>query len=544
MKFKYIYYTGVIGLLFILLYKIAIQIPNAIDLMGSDEAVYLRYGVIERHVSQEWAPAYNFWYYFLSKFTANNIQLYYLNQQLLLVFTSLFLFLFSYLKSKNVNFSFVSAALFAILPWTIGIFPKISLFCFMCLLALGCLLHFIKGKNYKGAVFVAGMYLCIYLRSEFIIAFILSLIGFSYCLISDYRKSKSVAYKSVLLLVFLLMGITATFGVLSFKSMNGMDKMYIAFLQHWGIYYTISHSNEFKSTTLHDLYNTTFLQMFGPERTFIGIIKHQPFIVIKHIFVNLFFSTKMVLKYFVDYLFPNYYLSFLKHIRHILLFAGLSAYLYWYIIKKRVNLKDYIQSNLSFLLVMGVLFLSISVTNFIIGFQEHYYYLLFCWCLTMLLYFINVMHRPLYNSNLLTVAFGLLLLLFTPKLTEMNFSHANAADAKKLPNKIVYSYLNQHTNTKDTVAMVAVEGGSEVYINKINIKVLPIISLGFFDGKSIIESVAKENVDYILVDNTLKIIANGGADKGMLQIIESPAKYGFTKQINFRSLKNTYLLAR
>jgi len=512
--------------------------------LGSDEAVYLRFGVIERHVSQEWAPAYNLWYFILSKFTTDNIQLYYLNQQVLLFLSAVFLFLFLYLSNRNMNFAFVCSSLFAILPWTIGVFPKISLFIFICLLAIACIVHFIKDILLKGAVIFAGMYFCIYIRSEFIIAFVLVGVWFFYHAILNIKERRIIVFKSVILLCVLIAVLTYLLGIISFKSMNGMDKMYIAFLQHWGIYYTMTHANEFKNTTLHELYNTTFLEMFGQERTFVGIIKHQPLIVLKHILVNLFFSTKMMLKYFVDYMFPPYYFSSLKHIRHLILFIIVAIYVHLFVFKKRVNIKSYIYSNLYFLLLMTVLLLCISVPNFIIGFQEHYYYLLFCWSIIMVLFYINKLHNPFYDAKKSSLLFGLILIIFIPKLTDMNFTHTNMKDAKQFPNKKIYSYLDKHTNKIDTAVMVAVEGGSEVYLNKINIKVLPVILLGFNDGKSIIESVENEKVDYILVDNTLKIIANSNLDKGMLQIINSPSKFGFSRKIIFKNLNNTYLLAR
>ena len=92
--------------------------------------------------------------------------------------------------------------------------------------------------------------------------------------------------------------------------------------------------------------------------------------------------------------------------------------------------------------------------------------------------------------------------------------------------------------------MIVTEGGCEVYVNRPNITVIPLLLVGFSDGKSIIESINNYKAEYILVDKSLFIMSKNNIDNGMLKILENPYKYGFTKKIIFKNLKETYLLKR
>src|SRR4051812_5000351 len=87
-KADYIYFVA----LLICCYKFTFHLYSYLDISLVDEHTYLRDGIM-RKMDIEYAPLYALWYYFLSFFSKNNIDLMFLNFFLLTVLFPLATFL-------------------------------------------------------------------------------------------------------------------------------------------------------------------------------------------------------------------------------------------------------------------------------------------------------------------------------------------------------------------------------------------------------------------------------------------------------------------
>jgi len=318
--------------------------------------------------------------------------------------------------------------------------------------------------------------------------------------------------------------------------------MYVAFVQHWGIYYTMTHQKELGNVTIYELYNKTLVDLFGQERTFIGIVKHQPLIVLKHIGINILIDIKWVSSFFEQYFIPSMYIKS-KKITHLLfLIISVGGY-YFYRKDIKLNLFKWTEKTQITGVTLFLFFISVCVPNLLIGFQEHYFLLMFGVLFIGLLFFISTNTIQKTPTIIISVFLLLLMIIIFPDLKKNIYMHTNPIDAAQQPNRIVYTYIKNHLSPKDKHTMVAIEGGCERYIEYPNLEIIPAIFLGF-DGKSHLESFKSKNIDLIYVDKTLKMTAKNNADQGLNTVLNNPTKFGFKKRVNFSRLKETYLLIK
>ena len=531
------------AILLILLYYIDIQIPNCLDIIGSDEANYLDYGVrFNQHITQEWGPSYNFWYYVLSKFAPDRIQLYYLNIQVMVSVCSILIFVYCYQLSKNAFLAFIFSVLFALHPMVIGICPKISLYCILIMLTTVVISTLFNSSLKKIIIVSIGLFWSWYARPEFSIGFLASIIIIIYLIFKTIKNQQKLPYVFLGSYVVIISGIIFLLKPFVFTTMGGVDKMYVAFVQHWGIYYTLTHQKQLAHVTIYELYNKTLVDLFGPERTFVGIIKHQPLIVLKHIGVNILIDIKWVTGFIEQYFIPSMYLKS-KKITHLLFLIIIAGGFYFFRKDIRFNPLKWTERTQITGITLFLFFIGICIPNLLIGFQEHYFLLMFGVLFLALLFFISINTIQIKASAIITGFLLLLMLIIHPDLKKNIYMHTNPVDAAKLPNRIVYAYIKKHFSSKDKHTMIAIEGGCERYIEYPNLEIIPGIFLGF-DGKSHLENFKEKNIDLIYVDKMLKMTAKNNADQGLHQVLENPANYGFKKRVNFSNLKETYLLIK
>lgn len=530
-------------LLVILLCIINTQIPNCLDIIGSDEANYLDYGVrFNQHITQEWGPSYNLWYYILSQLTDNRIQLYYFNIQVLLSICTILIYIYCYRLSKNAYIGFIFAALFAIHPMVIGVCPKISLYCILIILLTVTVSTFFDGAIKKMIIVSIGLFWSWYARPEFSIGFVFSIIILCYLIYNSIKKQEKLPYLFLSVYIISIIGIVIILKPFVFTTMGGVDKMYVAFVQHWGIYYTLTHQKELGNVTIYELYNKTLVDLFGPERTFIGIIKHQPLIVLKHIGINILIDIKWVTSFIEQYFVPSMYIKS-KKITHFLFLIIIVCFIFFYRKNIKKNPFKWDKQSQFTSITLFLFFIGICIPNLLIGFQEHYFLLMFGVFYVCFLYFISTNTSSIKPSAIIVGLFLILMIIVPPNLKRNTYMHTNPIDAASLPNRIVYGYIQKHFSAKDKHTMIAIEGGCERYIEYPNLEIIPGIFLGF-DGKTHLESFKAKNIDLIYVDKMLKMSAKNNADQGLHQVLENPAKYGFKKRVNFSNLKETYLLIK
>ena len=159
------------------------------DITFADETYYLRNGLnIEKNglPGSSQAPLYSLWYYFLSTFESNPINLYYLNYKLMVFLPSFCLYLFLRLAKVNNYISIIFSTLILIV--TYRIWPFVSLFALIFII-LGISFSFVlKNKAILFCVFSTFLLITSYIRPEFFISF---MIAFLISLFLVFFKDKS-----------------------------------------------------------------------------------------------------------------------------------------------------------------------------------------------------------------------------------------------------------------------------------------------------------------------------------------------------------------
>jgi hypothetical protein len=424
----------------------------------------------------------------------------------------------------------------------IGVCPKISLYCILIMLSTVTISSFFDTALKKMIIVSVGLFWSWYARPEFSIGFAGSVLIIFYLIFKSIKQQQRLPYVFLSIYIISILGIIFLLKPFVFTTMGGIDKMYVAFVQHWGIYYTLTHQKELGNITIYELYNKTLVDLFGPERTFVGIIKHQPLIVLKHIGINILIDIKWVSSFFEQYFIPSMYLKSKKitHLLFLIIIVG-SGYFY----RKDIKLNPFKWAEKAQItgVALFLFFIGVCVPNLLIGFQEHYFLLMFGVLFIGLLFFISTNTIQKTPTIIISAFLLLLMIIFVPDLKKNTYMHTNPVDAAKLPNRVVYAYIKKHFSVKDKHTMVAIEGGCERYIEYSNLEIIPGIFLGF-DGKSHLESFKAKNIDLIYVDKMLKMTAKNNADQGLNEVLNNPTKFGFKKRVNFSNLSETYLLIK
>ena len=146
-----------------------------IDIGIGDEAKYLGDGVnfFTTMPDPSWGPLYSLWYYFLSLFSTDNINLYYLNYKLMTILPciALYLFLLKMKVTPALSFYFSFALLISMI--NLPTWPKVSHFALTFIFIGLILIHSIKAKNLRLlAAFIISLIIT-YIRPEFILSSIL-----------------------------------------------------------------------------------------------------------------------------------------------------------------------------------------------------------------------------------------------------------------------------------------------------------------------------------------------------------------------------------
>ena len=202
------------------------------DLTLWDETTYLYWGLkIEQNglPAASWAPLYSLWYYFLSTFESNPINLYYLNYKLMVFLPSFCLYLFLRLAKVNNYISIIFSTLILIV--TYRIWPFVSLFALIFII-LGISFSFVlKNKAILFCVFSTFLLITSYIRPEFFISF---MIAFLISLFLVFFKDKSKHRIKLFFSFFLLCTIIGLLLLLIGNPLSS-DRSIMAFGQHYSI---------------------------------------------------------------------------------------------------------------------------------------------------------------------------------------------------------------------------------------------------------------------------------------------------------------------
>ncbi|MFN8282253.1 MAG: hypothetical protein U0U67_03515 [Chitinophagales bacterium] len=512
-------------------------IKQYLDITFFDETEYLQKGVgLASKVYNDWGPSYNLWYFFVSKFTDNNIDTYFLNVAILLTVTPILLYVFLVFHRVQTKWALLFSLSFLMQELLLNNFTYVSHFC-LCIILIGFIFIAITKKNeHKIIIAITTAYICMYARQEFLLIavalFVLYLIQLAY-------QKKLQFHISYAFLLFVIIILYRIFGPLSMQA-EGMDRSYFAFMQHFVKNYMFWNR---KYYTLDEL---RALNLFDDSKTMFQCMFANPFLFIKHILTNIANYCINIFFYVESFLLPKPIFHYLGKVKHIV-FIGIIAILAYNFFKEKQlqKTKQFIQTHTMLFLIYSI-FLSLSFFSIVFIYpNRHYVILQFFWLILFLGFLLKDKAKFLDNAY---VFYGIILaiLFFVPTSKYVSFFSTSNKDARNQPNLKTINYLTKN-NTHQPQILFTTENGFETYLPK-NYSALfmntddlkPYLTNGDFKLNDFIKD---KKIDIFYMNEKLTFYVDYAKVKETELLLHHPDSLGFRKQLLDTSTQ-AYLLIK
>lgn len=515
--------------------KWSIGLPQHMDILFGDEAEYMRNGLdLFRIVRNDWGPAYNIWYKFLSFFFSDTIQLYYANYIIGGVAVAVLLFLaltsirIHYLTALYLSFCFFVSGL------NINTWPRISHF--VLILILTCILFISKQKSNakKGLSFSILLYICSYARPDLFIAFLIVLTVSIFFMFQERDKLRQFL-PYLLLLIAVVLFFQIIFGFPSPTYKGGLNRLYSAFCQHYTMNYKYRTGAHFDAVTEW----IEFCKNKFPDCTTIAdVLKKHP----NEFATNLFFNIKhyllLLLTSILSFIFPTGIFTSRKAL--LIALALLLSVIGIIAVRKEkrnhfIHLLNEHKLLLFFLFVFGLPSIGMST----IIFPRPHYLLLHS---LILVFILALMLQSIFHGMRLKYwqsgGMGLLLLLIAPQSSAYRYMQFGK-DMDNLCEQKLIRYLESKKEKQYVV-----------FTNYLNITyILPKnyseFSTEFELKKGMTFSSVLENkhVNIILVSSNILENPILKADSTWNDLIARPEKYSF-RTVKYSDICGSYLLIK
>lgn len=501
--------TACIATLVFISYCLTNNIQQHWDIIAADEISYLKFGKnILLEPRFDWGFLYNLWYKFLSLFQSNTVELYYLNYKVLISSIPILLFLCLLVYNINSIVAFIIAYLFLISKLHITTWPFVSDFCIILMLCFFIIISYIKDIAWKSVVLTFFTFLLYLTRPEYIIAFFIALCFSVY----QNRNNKKRWIVLFAMIVFLI----AIGG--NTNKLAGIDRSFLAYAQHYIITYKIWN----KDSTL-DLYQYIALapKIFGKSYTFLGSIIFNPVEAIRHVFTCIGFYLLTLVKSTEDFLLPSVWLQPIGKIKHLIFFCLLFCALLFY---KKYKSGNFIKENKFLLFSMFIFFMAAAISNFIIGYNPHYFQLHFI--LYVLLFSKLLFSNFVIPSTNWTLVFVCLIFIaLAPKIHKYPFQQVDYTEKNNSPIQKLAVILNE-MNNKEKHCLLAYQTNIHFIVEGNNFSGVDVFSI----DKPFIQFIIKKKVDYIYVNDQFKNDVRLIKDEEWKLFIANPEKYNFAKK--------------
>ena len=482
-----------------------------IDIGIADEAKYLGDGVIFFRTRPDayWGPLYSLWYFFLSFFSTDNINLYYLNYKLMTILPciALYLFLLKMKVTPTLSFYFSFALLISLI--NLPTWPKVSHFC-LTLIFLGFILvHSIKGRNTRLLAALIISLIITYIRPEFILSsLILFGIMIKRAVRNDFDAERFMIAIVTIIMLFLLLGIPYS-----------PNRNLTAFGQAYNKYLDLD--DRIDDDGAKD-WTEILSENFGNPKNIIDVVLNDSDKFFKHIEINL---SRLPLLYLssVETLLPNKIFPINILIKILIVLSILSIVFVLLLFKRFRNYRNIILNGFTEkkdLLIFSIIFSLPPLLSMILYYPRSHYILLL---LPLIYLVVSQMIMPLkfngYKKNL--ISFSLLIIVsffFIPQLssvyTKSNFKNLIAVENIKI------------LNISERINLLENEGGLNVYLPD-NYKWITLGSKKVnFD-----KFVDKRNINMIYYSFSLNNSVQLKRDSTWSKFLINPDTFGFQKLI-------------
>lgn len=519
-KFIYKHLSDSILFIFILIisFKLAHDAWKYTDIIFYDESMYLSKGVKFIPFSEFFKDGYIYfaWYKFLSLFAVDNIDLYFLNNSILLFAPSIAIYIFLRVIKTNLLIAFFTSVLFLISAANMITWPFITKFTLLVMLIGLIIVYCINDRNKKlsGAFFLSAV--ITYIRPEFILTMLILLV--IYCIILLKETACKINRR---LIVSLLPVLPVLILILIYNPVKS-DRASLAFMQHYS-----KDINERRGVyTVDGLKDADSIMMadFGGNVSLKNAFLKNPFKFLEHTKYNLLRLPRFI-SYMVPYTVTEGNESVFK-IFIVLSYICLAVSILFFIkciLKKELSLFRFIF--LSFALP--------TLISIIVYYPRDHYLLLTI--VFVIIFFSFELSKILKKflffkkySPMTAIALGVVMVAFMPVRSNDVCIHDNGCTTFNTLKTMRDFQLSEQIN------LLAAGSGIQNYLGSN----WNYISAELIDG-SLEEFIEKNNVNIILVDNYLFTHPKIKADTAFRKLIEDKKfiKYGIPNCTSYLLVK-------
>lgn len=362
--------------------KISYHSEKITDINNYDDSIYILRGITFNPLLKSHLDGlfYYIWIKILSVFTNNNIELYYLNNQILLVLPAIILFVFLRVINVNLLIAFISSSFFLVSSANVFVIPLITKFA-LCIILTGFIfLYKIKNLNKKLLFSVFLSAILVYIRPEFFLTFMVTAVIYIIYVFKNYESEGKLKITGKLLPVLLITVMIIFFNPVSRHRAN------VAFAQHYSMDIQERELYRFANPGNFIKPEEIMKEDFSTEYSIADAIKNNPVLFFNHIWYNFLRLSKNFIAIYPFFLIQNkikFTQTFLYFISFILL---LLLFLLLYFIFERIRKKKMNIQILIYFLYLMPPFISILIFYP----RVHYIILIFAFVLIYLSYEISV----------------------------------------------------------------------------------------------------------------------------------------------------------
>lgn len=418
--------------------KWSVGLENHLDILLGDEAEYMRNGLdLFDKVAKNWGPTYNLWYKFLSVFNHHPIELYYINYKIGAIVIGVLLFILLVRYNVLIIVAFVIAFCYLFSDVNINAWPRVSNFVVILLLLYFIVIKNISSFTVKLLLFSCVTFIGAFARPElFIIAEISSTISILLCLY--YYKAIKTNLPFLLLLLVIAFSLFYVYGKPA-DSYLGIDRMYIAFSQHYAVAYNMRTQSNNPRAVVEWIDFTR--PLFGDCKTVPEILSKHFSLVIPHVL----FATKTYLLSFLlhilSFIFPLYLIKGTK--KKLVLVASMIVFIGFTLNNKKIRTSFFekIKTNNATLLLSFIVSIPSIGICMIIFPRQHYIMMQTIWIALLFGFLFTTILENINTPKYLVFPIALILLLISPRATQYNTIQSQP-DIKNLCTQQFIRYMN------------------------------------------------------------------------------------------------------
>ena len=444
--------------------KLTYNLEGIVDLDLWDETDYLASGVnllVKGFPSPYYGPLYSLYYYFLSKFSGDNIFLYYLNLKLQIIIIPVLYYVF--LRALNIpnTLSLLASFFFLISYGNIIVSPRPTHFAIMVMLIFLTATTFISNLRLSILLMATTALLLSYIRPEYFLSFILLSIFYLILIIIDIKKTIFNKTEFVGLITFISVS-AALIMKLGNPFNDKGQRTLVAFSQHFSYNWVKWHQSNI------DPWADSLIIMqknFGSFKSIPASFLANPPAFLKHVLANLLTylsSLSTVLFSHINFLLPpaDKWLSSMEA-----LLTAFTLLVLLVIYRRRYSFDWQGTFNHKAIIFFFIaLYIPSLLSALIIYPRFHYVVPQYIFFVTTLLFLISSNLSALNISRFKqALVIGLLLLAITPYLAGHWYFQDKNEPQSRINNLSTVRFIKS-LNLEDKVNILEADGGYDVFL--------------------------------------------------------------------------------